>query len=100
MIVVSGYLRLEANVLQQLRPLGRETVLATRAEDGCIVYAFSEDFAEPGVMRIYEEWETQAHLDAHGKTAHIARWREALGGVEILERELKLVEIAAFSPFA
>lgn len=99
MIVVSGYLRLEASVLQQLRPLAEKTVWATRAEEGCIVYAFSEDLAEPGLMRIYEEWESQAQLDAHGKTPHIAEWRAALGGVQILERELKLVEIAAFSPF-
>ena len=100
MIVVTGYLRLEPAALQALRPLAEKTVWATRAEDGCIVYAFSEDLAEPGLMRIYEEWESQAHLDAHGQTAHIAAWREAVRGVQILERELKLADIAAFAPFA
>jgi quinol monooxygenase YgiN len=100
MIVVAGYLRLSPDTLEALRPLARETVLATRAEAGCIVYAFSEDMAEPGLLRIYEEWESAAHLDAHGQTPHIAAWRAALAKVEILDRELKRVSIDGFAPFA
>lgn len=98
MIVVSGTLRLAPQTLEALRDLARETILATREEAGCIVYSFAEDLVQPGLIRIYEEWETMAALDAHGNTAHIARWREALGGVEILSRELKTIEAGATAP--
>ncbi|WP_185984441.1 putative quinol monooxygenase [Aureimonas mangrovi] len=100
MIVVAGYLRFSPETLDSLRPLARETVEMTRAEAGCIVYAFSEDMAEPGLLRIYEEWQSAAHLDAHGQTPHIAAWRAALAEVEIIDRELKRVAVDGFSPFA
>lgn len=98
MIIVSGTLRLEPDALERLRDLAGETVAATRAEAGCIVYSFAEDLVEPGLLRIYEEWETMAALDAHGRTAHIARWREALGGVRVLGKSLKTVEAGATAP--
>ncbi|MFD2238663.1 putative quinol monooxygenase [Aureimonas populi] len=100
MIVVSGTLRLAPEDLAALRDMAGETIAATRAEPGCIVYAFAEDFVEPGLVRIYEEWESRAALDAHGRTAHIAAWRQALAGVTIVSSELKLTEVGAFEPFA
>lgn len=98
MIVVSGTLKLKPESLQTLRDLARETIRGTRAETGCIVYSFAEDLVEPGLVRIYEEWETMEALDTHGKTPHIAKWREALSGVEILSRELKTIEAGATAP--
>lgn len=100
MIVVSGHLRLSEADLGSIRDAARDTVLATRAEPGCIAYFFSIDLAEPGVMNIYEEWESREALDAHGRSEHIDAWRKVLLGYEIVERELKLVEIDAFEPFA
>ena len=37
-----------------------------RDEPGCIRYSFYADLADPNKFIVYEEWETQAHLDAHG----------------------------------
>ena len=100
MIVVTGTLRLSEVDLGSVRDVARDTVLATRAEQGCIVYAFSFDLAEPGLMRIYEEWESRAALDAHGRTAHIVAWRKLLSTIAVIERELKIVEIDGFQPFS
>lgn len=67
-------------------------VAESRAEDGCIEYEFAEVMGEPGVMRIFERWESRDHLTAHGQTAHMAAWREATSGVEATSRELNIYE--------
>jgi quinol monooxygenase YgiN len=43
-------------------------------------------------MRIYEEWESRPHLDAHAATAHMADWRAALGEIGVAERQVKIFE--------
>ncbi|WP_099826644.1 putative quinol monooxygenase [Oceaniglobus indicus] len=64
----------------------RQIVLDVLAEDGCITYVPSIDAADAGEKQaplgentvvVVEEWESLAHLDAHGKTAHM----QAFGGV-------------------
>jgi quinol monooxygenase YgiN len=42
----------------------------SRAEEGCIGYAFSFDVNDPEVAYAYEAWESQELLDAHAVTPH------------------------------
>ncbi len=48
-------------------------VAPTRDEEGCLSYALYESAGTPGVFVTVESWRGQADLDAHMKTAHIAR---------------------------
>ena len=56
-----------------IKPESRETFLAaareviaqTRREPGSLSYSCYEDIAEPNVFIFYEEWRTQADIDAH-----------------------------------
>ncbi|WP_209593915.1 putative quinol monooxygenase [Jiella mangrovi] len=98
MIIVSGTLRLSPEDLAKLRDQAAIVLTETRAETGCLVYAFAEDLLEPGLVRIYEEWESREALAAHGKAPHIAAWHEALAGVTVLGRDLKLVEAGRAEP--
>ena len=98
MIIVSGILRLAAADLARLREAAAGVLSATRAEDGCIVYSFAEDLLEPGLVRIYEEWESREALAAHGRSAHIAAWHKALSAVTVIERDLKLIEAGKAEP--
>ncbi|RIY00022.1 antibiotic biosynthesis monooxygenase [Aureimonas flava] len=100
MIVVAGSLRLTPEGLAAVRDVARATVTATSAETGCIVYTFAEDLREPGLIRIYEEWESRETLDAHGRAPHMTVWRDALKTVEVKGLELKLIETASVEPFA
>ncbi|MGQ0574749.1 MAG: putative quinol monooxygenase [Pseudonocardia sp.] len=43
----------------------------TRAEDGCHTYALHRGTQDPAVFVLYENWTSQAHLDAHLGTPHI-----------------------------
>ncbi|NDW05412.1 putative quinol monooxygenase [Jiella pacifica] len=98
MIIVSGILRLSPSDLASVTTAAAAVLTATRAEEGCIVYAFAEDLLEPGLVRIYEEWESREALAAHGKSAHIAAWHQALRAVTVIERDLKLIEAGKVEP--
>ncbi len=98
MIIVSVILRLSASDLASVRTAAAAVLTATRAEAGCIIYAFAEDLLEPGLVRIYEEWESREALAAHGKSAHVAAWHQALRGVSVIERDLKLIEAGKAEP--
>ena len=65
-----------------------ELVAATLAEQGCLAYAAYESGAAPGLFVTVEEWRSQADLDAHMQTPHIARAFEVLGPV--LEGEVAI----------
>ena len=78
--------------IDAIRPAAEAVMSATRQEEGCIVYEFSERLDEPGVMRIYEEWESGAHLEAHFGAPHMELWREAMKGVTVRSRSLHRIE--------
>jgi quinol monooxygenase YgiN len=47
-----------------------ELVAKTRQENGCAAYDLFEAVNDPATLTIIEEWESQAHLDAHTQTEH------------------------------
>jgi quinol monooxygenase YgiN len=58
----------ESIVAQALTDL----VAPTRAEAGCISYDLYASAADPTVFITVEKWQSQADLDQHMQTAHIA----------------------------
>jgi len=65
MIVVLGII--EVDPADRGRYLAEKApqVAATRAEAGCLDYAFGADAADPGRVRLVERWEHMADLEAH-----------------------------------
>jgi quinol monooxygenase YgiN len=94
-ITVAGTFRLPPQNLAAFRPHMLKMLAASRAEDGCLVYSYAEDVAEPGLIRVFEAWRDQACLDAHFRTAHMAEWRAAWPAAGAGERDLTLYEVAA-----
>ena len=90
MIIVAGTLRFPADKMEALLPHARAVIAATRKENGCLVYSFAEDMVEPGLVRIFEIWESRALLDAHGKQAHMQPWRDAVEAAGGHSRDLKV----------
>lgn len=90
MIIVEGWVRLNPQDVDALRPAAQEMVRATRAnEPGCLEYAFSLDLFEPGLLRIIERWADEAALAAHFATPHMAAFNQALGGARITGASIK-----------
>lgn len=92
MLIVSGRVTYQPEDLASILPDALEMVAESRKEDGCIEYEFAEVLGEPGVMRIFERWESRDHLARHGQTPHMTTWRAAATTVTALSRDLNTYE--------
>jgi quinol monooxygenase YgiN len=65
MIIVLGSFRLPLDSPSTAAlPMMEQMIAATRAEDGCILYAYSRDTVDAGLVRVAEKWSgTFAALD-------------------------------------
>ncbi len=95
MIIVGGTIRIDPDKREAFLPAAKTMLAATRKEAGCRIYSYAFDVEDAGLVRIYEEWEQRAHLDAHFKTPHMADWRAALEGIGAHSRSIKAYESEA-----
>jgi quinol monooxygenase YgiN len=98
MIIVAGTIRVPPENMEALRPYALRVIEATRAEAGCMAYSFAEDLVEPGLIRIYEIWESRAHLDAHGRAPHMDPWRAAVAANGVSGRDIRGFEAGPGEP--
>lgn len=92
MIVITGSIRLPADGLATALPAMRAMMAASRAEPGCLAYAYAQDLEDPGLIHVIERWTSRAALAAHFATPHLARWRAQFADLGIHDRQLQLVE--------
>ncbi len=92
MILITGTVRVAEGAIDRARPAMATMVAASRAEDGCLAYAYAQDVLDPGLIHVVERWRDRAALDAHFRTAHLAEWRTAWAGIGIADRDLQLYE--------
>lgn len=92
MIVIEGTVRIPPENLEAARPVMEQMIRASRAEDGCIDYAYAVDVLDPGLVRVTERWASREALAAHFKAAHMATWRAFFPELGITDRSLRLYE--------
>jgi quinol monooxygenase YgiN len=51
---------------------------ATRKEEGCLLYAFSADLEDPGLVHIVEKWTSEEALTAHFAEPHMKAFADAM----------------------
>lgn len=90
MIVVEGTIRIKD--LATAKPHMEAMIKASRAEAGCIDYAYAQDLLDPGLIRVHEQWVSRDALMQHLKTDHIAKWRACWPEIGISDRSLRLYE--------
>lgn len=71
-VTIIGTVTARPECRDELEELLRRQVEPTRAEAGCINYDFHVDAADPCVFVFYENWVSQADLDAHLAMPHLA----------------------------
>ncbi len=92
MIVVEGTVRIPPANLEAARPVMQQMITASRAEPGCLEYAYSIDVLDSGLVRIIERWESREALAQHFKAAHMDTWRSFFPQLGITGRSLRLYE--------
>ena len=93
MLLIAGTIRFPADKIAEARDAMAHMIEATRAEDGCVNYAFAEDVLDPGLIHISEVWRDKAALEQHGASAHMGVWRKAGREFGVAERNLKIYEV-------
>lgn len=95
MILVIGTFRLPVAKLAEGREALLRVVEATRAEPGCIDYAYAEDLLEPGLIRVSEKWESREALALHFETAHMKQWQQERIGLGMTDRDIAAYTVSA-----
>jgi len=98
MLLILGTVRLPAEALERARPVMARMIAASRAEAGCLDYAYAQDINDPGLIRVSERWTDRPALDAHFVSAHIAEWRAAWPELGIHDRDLVVYEVGEPAP--
>ena len=88
-------IRLSADSAAPYAAAAQAVVAATRQVESRERDGIATDGTHPGVDWISEQWASQAHLDAHLKTAHVAAFLEACATLEILDMEVRRYEVAS-----
>jgi quinol monooxygenase YgiN len=87
-VVIIGHFRLPPESLDAAREPMARVVMATRAEPGCVKYAYASEPGDPGLIHVSEVWESQAALDAHFATTHMKQWQAERAGLGLSDRQI------------
>lgn len=98
MIQINGTIKLGRTIDAATRKAIVEMVRASRAEDGCLDYAFATDLADPDTLVLFERWRDQAALDAHGKSAHMAEFQKVMADNPPASRDIRIYETDEGNP--
>lgn len=98
MILIAGKISLDPAKQEEATAAALEMMEATRAEPGNVEYAFTWDLVEAGVLRVIEQWEDQAALDAHFEAPHMATFTGKMGALGLTGMEVTKHEVAHSGP--
>jgi quinol monooxygenase YgiN len=103
LIIVTGNYQVAPDQRDRFMSSKREQVARTRQEKGCHEYAFSADADQPGLVRLFELWESMDDLNVHlqGLRSAAAPAPGAEPAVEVSSSTFALFEGAAIpAPWA
>ena len=92
MVIVEGTARIDESdwpaALAAMTPM----IEASRAEEGCVEYAYSRDLLDPNLLRIIERWKDREALAYHFSTPHMATFRSALTALKPKDLSVRMYE--------
>lgn len=71
---------------------------ATLQEDGCAAYHFFADFDDKCKVFLFEEWESQKHLESHFETSHLGEFRTHMERVLVEPPAIRRYEVSDAGP--
>jgi len=81
--------------VEQVKSILTKLVEATRQEEGCITYELLQNHQDVTDFTFVKEWESQALLEAHLASAHIAQAKSQLEGAIAAEPDIRLYRLLA-----
>lgn len=74
MLIVAGRVPVKPERRAEAVAAAVKMARASQAEAGCRAYAFYSDLEDPNLFIVFEEWESEAALQAHFQTPHMAEF--------------------------
>jgi quinol monooxygenase YgiN len=65
MLIVAGQFSMDPSNREEFLRSREDAMRNSRTEPGCITYVFSPDPLEPGLVHLFERWESREALGAH-----------------------------------
>ncbi len=78
-VTVIAYIFAKTGEEQRVRTALLDLVEQTRKEKGCINYDLHESTNDARHFVMYENWESDADLDAHSKSPHLREFGKSIG---------------------
>jgi len=84
-IIVAGTLRFAGDdaLCGEIIRGGAAHIASSREEQGCTAYNWAVDPLDPGLIHVYEEWESERALLGHFAHSSYAAMRDHLGRYEL-----------------
>ncbi len=79
-IILVAEIKAKSDDIEAVKKALKAMVAPTRKEKGCLAYNLHQSKKDKSVFMFYEQWASQAALDEHGKSAHMAAMRKAIEG--------------------
>lgn len=98
MLVVAGPLVVDPEAHDRFLAAAAAAATPTLAEDGCLEYAFWADPARRGHFLVFEQWESEAHLDAHLRAPHLKAFQAALADIGLRRVAVRRYLVEAVRP--
>jgi len=98
MLIVAGPLSVSPEAHAAFLDAAAAVVPPTLAEDGCLEYAFWADPGRPGHFLVFEEWESEAHLDAHLQAPHLKAFQATLAKIGLRGAAVRRYLVEAVRP--
>lgn len=88
MLLIAGTFRIQAEDREAAVEIMQWMMAETSKEDGCVSYTMSADFADTTLIHLFEEWESDEHVQAHFVAPHMKVFREKLSTLGPIERSI------------
>ena len=95
MIVIAGTITFDPDKAEQMLVSAATLMEATRAEEGCLDYVMTADPLIPGLLRLFERWENEEHLEAHMGASHSRTFQQSLRDCGVTGVSIDRYEVAS-----
>jgi quinol monooxygenase YgiN len=97
-LVLAGSVRIDPAKRDDVIDATIEMMRETRKRPGCISYVFSADLEDPGVLHVFEEWETPEAFDRHFREPLVEAIRLRLESLGVREIAVQRYAIQSVGP--
>ena len=97
-IIIAGTITIDPAKVDQALADAAEAMKATHQEEGNLAYVFSASPIEPGVLHLFEKWESDANLGPHSQAEHFKTLQSKMAGWGVKGADVKKYVIESEGP--